>query len=901
MTSQRIGDYRLLARLGRGSLTEVFLATPHGAPQRAELVVIKRLRRDVQVRATREGAAQRATRLTHPNIARTFDVGRHGDAAYHVQEYLEGQPLDRVLALARGSQGLPRRLSLQLACDVLAGLQCAHDTRTDEGAPAAVVHGAIQPHNVFVTFEGEPKLLDFGASWLDAQTESPFLAPEQRASPEVLDPRSDIFAVGTLLRECLLAERPLHVEGSPERSAALPELPPALAGVLEQAVQPELASRQLTAAEMRGALLELAGDERDNRAELKRLLSLWFEAELRQRALRVAELATAVVVPTPKPATPATATQPGLAAPPSDAGAFDFDDLIGGPTRPAAAPKLAPLAVRLSEPPPPPPPRAASARVNKAPPALPQSPKPRASQLPPAPPNVARREDADSLLRLSIPRLDPSPGAQAQAPVRKQLARAAALLLPVAVLGVGLWATRAQGPARSSETAAHAASAAEGGGVDPLDPKRGPAARAAATPAALPALRLCGSNTVGAELAPSLVEAFLADKGGSDITRRRGRGHEAETVTIAANLSGEPLRVEIRAGGTATAFTGLAEGSCDIGMASRALHANEASILRERGHGDLRTSATEHVIALDGIAVIVHPANPLKALDRATLHDVFTGKIADWSQLGGPAGPIKVLARDDKSGTYDTFKQLVLGADPLSQRAQRFAGSEALSDAVASEPAAIGFVGFAYVRAARALAVGEQGATPMLPSLFTVGTESYMLSRRLYLYTLPKPRVPMVTELVSFALSRRAQDVVAKNQFIGLGVSLQAAPCADGCPQAYQHAVAGAERASLDFRFRTGSNEPDSRAGRDFERLVAYLAELRASKVLLLGFSDGSGSGAVNEKLSLARAQAVERELALRGVHPAQVRGFGAAMPVASNTTEDGRQRNRRVEVWVVR
>jgi phosphate transport system substrate-binding protein len=916
VTSQSIGDYRLLARLGRGSLTEAFLATGRGAPQRAELVVIKRLRRDVDVRMAREGAAQLATRLTHPNIARTCEIGRQADSAYHVQEYLEGQPLDRVLAVATRSHGLPRRLALQIVSDVLAGLECAHGLRAEDGSSLGIVHGAVRPHNVFVTYEGEIKLLDFGAAWLDsgahlgadAQHEAAlYLAPEQKAAAEAVDHRADVFAAGMLLRECLSCERAISAEALPAVYARLaerplpnltalePELPSALVSCADRAVQLDPADRLLTAADLRGALASSAGDADENHAELKRLLGQLFEGELRQRALRVAELATSTESSAPNLSTTTARSTPAATR---DAAGFDFDDFMDGPTRPAAAPKPAPARARVSEPPPPPPQRAPAPRVSKLPPALPQRATPR-SQQPQAPvPASARREDADSLMRLSIPRAEPATGTRPTPAARKQLARVAALLIPIAVLGVALWATRAKAPVVSTLTEAGAIAAAEGGGVDPLERQRGAAARTQAHASAA-ALRLCGSNTVGAELAPALVEAFLADKGASDIARRRGS--DAEAITISGSLAGKPLAIEIRAGGTATAFTGLAEGSCDIGMASRSIHAAEATGLRERGHGDLRTSATEHVIALDGIAVIVHPDNPLRSLDRATLHDIFTGKIADWSHLGGTAGPIKVLARDDKSGTYDTFKQLVLSGDPLTQSTQRFAGSEALSDAIAAEPAAIGFVGFAYVRAARALAVGEPGAAPMLPSLFTVGTESYMLSRRLYLYTLPKPRVPWVTELVSFALSRRAQDVVAKNQFIGLGVSLQTAACAQGCPEAYEKAVAGAERASLDFRFRTGSNEPDSRAGRDIERLVAYLAELRASKVVLLGFSDASGAPAINERLSLARAQAVEHELALRGVQAAQLRAFGAAMPVASNTTEDGRQRNRRVEVWVVR
>jgi phosphate transport system substrate-binding protein len=297
----------------------------------------------------------------------------------------------------------------------------------------------------------------------------------------------------------------------------------------------------------------------------------------------------------------------------------------------------------------------------------------------------------------------------------------------------------------------------------------------------------------------------------------------------------------------------------------------------------------------------VHPNNPLRALDRAALHDIFTGRIVDWKDVGGPAGPIRVLSRDARSGTFDTFKHLVLDKDALASSAALYPENEALADAVASDAAAIGFVGLAYVRTAKALAVGEPGTEPMLPTHFTVATEGYMLSRRLYLYTLPAPRTPWVTEFVSYALSRKAQELAGRSQFVDLGLMMRTAPCVGHCPARYAAAIANAQRISLDFRFRSGSDEPDSRAGRDLERLVNYLSDQSDLKLLLLGFSDVVGNVQANQRLSLERAKAIEHELTMRGVRPSVVSGFGSEMPLASNDSEAGRQKNRRVEVWVQR
>jgi phosphate transport system substrate-binding protein len=124
-------------------------------------------------------------------------------------------------------------------------------------------------------------------------------------------------------------------------------------------------------------------------------------------------------------------------------------------------------------------------------------------------------------------------------------------------------------------------------------------------------------------------------------------------------------------------------------------------------------------------------------------------------------------------------------------------------------------------------------------------------------------------------------------------------PCDAQCTPEYAASVADAERISIDFRFRAASNEPDSRAARDLDRLVAFLREHPRAKLRLLGFADAIGSVPTNQKLSLERARAIAAELAMRGVHAPVIKGLGSQMPVASNDTDSGKQRNRRVEAWL--
>lgn len=421
-------------------------------------------------------------------------------------------------------------------------------------------------------------------------------------------------------------------------------------------------------------------------------------------------------------------------------------------------------------------------------------------------------------------------------------------------------------------------------------------AAAPAEPATI--LRLHGSNTIGAQLAGALAEAFLRRQGAQAVWTVAGP--KADEFSIRANMPGEtrPSAIEIQAHGSATAFPDLAAGKCDIGMASRRIKVEEAAALAKLG--DMTSPACEQVLGLDGVAVIVNKANATASLSTSQIAKIFTGEVTDWKDAGGAAGPIKVLARDDKSGTYDTFKSLVLGKSPLVAGAVRLEDSRELSDRVAGDPGAIGFIGLPYVRSAKAVAVSEKGTAALAPNRLTVATEDYPLSRRLYLYTAAAPSA-LVHRFVEFALGADGQDLVAQNGFVELNVKAESAAVASRDNPEYARAMAGAQRLSLDFRFRTGSSQLDNRALADLDRVASFLASPAHSRggLVLCGFADSVGKRDVNRALSENRATVVADEFRRRGIVPVAVTGFGDANPVASNETEDGRQKNRRVEVWL--
>lgn len=410
-------------------------------------------------------------------------------------------------------------------------------------------------------------------------------------------------------------------------------------------------------------------------------------------------------------------------------------------------------------------------------------------------------------------------------------------------------------------------------------------------------LRLYGSNTVGAELAPALVRQWLGNKGYNQLDEEL----EGEELIIQAlNKAGKSLTVELDRQGSSTGFAALLEEKADIGMSSRPIKSSEVARLKKYGNCD--TAACEYVVALDGIAIIVNPANSVATLSKEQVRSIFSGEVSNWSQLGGTAGAIKVYSLDDASGTYDTFKSLVLGKGKLAAGAVRHASHAFISEEVSKDPMAIGFVGLPFVAKAKALAVADGEAHAIQPASFSVATEDYVLARRLFLYMPEAQASPLAKEFVQFAISEAGQAVVDKVGFVSQDVQADQIVLDDNVPEEYRQLSADAKRLSLNFRFHKGETKLDNKAQRDVARLKAFMdrAENRKRELMLFGFADSNESmPIVSLQLSMDRADAVADLLMKQGMVPRKVRGYGNVVPVASNDSEAGRHKNRRVEVWV--
>ena len=463
----------------------------------------------------------------------------------------------------------------------------------------------------------------------------------------------------------------------------------------------------------------------------------------------------------------------------------------------------------------------------------------------------------------------------------------------------------------------------------------------AAQPAAAPApdtgarsFGIHGSNTIGEQLMPMLLDAYAAKRFGTKPSYR-ARAPEELDIDILGSGAKPVARIDLQAKGSGTAVKALLDRTATIGMISRRAQPQEVEQVSAMERINLTAAGNEHVLALDGLAVIVNRDNPMRQLALPTIARIFSGEVRNWSQVSGRDAdgrdisgadmPIILHARNNKSGTFDTFVSLVMNpaGKSLAAEARRYESSDLLSDAVAAERGAIGFVGLPYVNKNHALAIQSPCGLFSAPTRYSIKTEEYPLTRRLYLYTIGAPGEPIARELLDFALSERAQATIADAGFVEQSIEIEDAreqahyvenlvarpDTATGKPvpaetvTIFSRLLGQLRHTSVVFRFEKSGTDLDTRAMQDLARLASFLraSERAGKRFVIAGFADANGSWQANLALSTERAQRVAAELRRQGISvtDADVLAFSFFAPVACNDTDAGRARNRRVEIWV--
>lgn len=216
-----MNKYTPILELGRGGMATVYLAVSRGPGGFSKLQVVKQLREelaaDPEFLQMFLDEAKLSARINHPNVVQTNEVGFDGKRHFIAMEFLDGQPLENIFRVnERVPEAFPTAMLVRILSDALAGLHYAHDLQGFDGKPLNVVHRDISPHNIFVTYDGQVKVVDFGiAKAADSSNETrtgvlkgkvAYMAPEQ-VRGDSLDRRADLFAIGAILWRALAGRR----------------------------------------------------------------------------------------------------------------------------------------------------------------------------------------------------------------------------------------------------------------------------------------------------------------------------------------------------------------------------------------------------------------------------------------------------------------------------------------------------------------------------------------------------------------------------------------------------------------------------------------------------------------------------------------------------------------------
>ncbi|HOD12636.1 MAG TPA: PstS family phosphate ABC transporter substrate-binding protein [Candidatus Omnitrophota bacterium] len=216
--------------------------------------------------------------------------------------------------------------------------------------------------------------------------------------------------------------------------------------------------------------------------------------------------------------------------------------------------------------------------------------------------------------------------------------------------------------------------------------------------------------------------------------------------------------ISIRGGGSGVGIASIIDGSCDIANSSRPIRDVELQKGASNGR-DIKA----HIVAMDGIAIVVHPSNGISALTKSQVRDIYTGKISNWSQVGGKNEKIVAISRDTSSGTFEAFMELVLDKQKVRPDAIMQASNQAIATTVARTPNAIGYVGLGFL-SGDIKAVTIDG---VMPSKETVLLGKYKVGRPLFMYTNGAPK-GLAKDYLDFIKSAQGQSIADELGYVGL-------------------------------------------------------------------------------------------------------------------------------------
>ncbi len=253
---------------------------------------------------------------------------------------------------------------------------------------------------------------------------------------------------------------------------------------------------------------------------------------------------------------------------------------------------------------------------------------------------------------------------------------------------------------------------------------------------------------------------------GSDTMVNLGQAWAEEFMTEHPEVS-----IAVTGGGSGTGIAALVSGTTTLAQSSREMKPEEKAAVKKSAGKEVK----EFKVAMDALAVIVNPAHPISELSIDQLSDIFTGKIKNWKEAGGPDEPILVLSRDRNSGTHVYFLEHVLrkgnakGPEEFSASALMMPSSQVIIQEVSRSKAAIGYVGLGYVnKEVKTLGIKKTAVDSAVPpSIETAQNGTYPISRALYIYSAGESE-GAVKDFIDFVFSPKGQEIVRAMDFVPL-------------------------------------------------------------------------------------------------------------------------------------
>jgi phosphate transport system substrate-binding protein len=503
--------------------------------------------------------------------------------------------------------------------------------------------------------------------------------------------------------------------------------------------------------------------------------------------------------------------------------------------------------------------------------------------------NAAIEGDKSGTKRARQPRPDPSSSAPRSAKKRRGIGvlgwlmvmTSLVILAGGAVLGWMSWSFQTESQRRAGNEA----------GIVPISRDF-----AANSPKPTDVLfRIAGTASLGDKLMPDLVSNWMRARGYSGVSASK----DGRITTVLGSKAGKDWRVLVVSGSATGAFDAFIGGRVESVMSLRQIVPEEAD--RLSALGDMTSADNEKVIGLAASLVLVNRANPISNINSDTLGRILAGEVVDWSEVVQDGqGKIAVKIEDLGADLATSPAGRLLGDRELPENVDKLSGENAVADAVSRDSAAIGIAN-KETGGTKALSLNERNARSVGPNAFDISTESYPFAKRIHVYVGSNTTDPTVKDFAAYAMTPAGQEIVARTGYTPLKLAPAKVVVPVGAPRDYQNFARDAERMNFDLRFHDGANELDSRAQEDIKRFAAYVAtgQIDKRRIALLGFADNVGARATNMGLAQSRAETVGIELEKLGVSPGIIRSYGDAMPVGANAEEQGRIRNRRVEVWL--